>query len=382
MDTANVSLDELCQLIELIYEGAGETWPWQQSLERLRSLLGANYATLILRPSTPDDCGFMVNAGAVSTWAISAYGSTYYALDPFIGLPPGEVHTVTEILGEERWLNSDFYQQFNEPLDIFYILGADLHSADGRECRLRICRPRRDGAFSVADKALCRRLLPHLRRAVTLRSQLKRSEAERLLYASTMERLQIGTIILDDHYKVLECNQAAQDLLTENDGLSLLNDSLQAAFERDNNALQQLIGQVREQRVQPGPQIAEAITLQRPSGRASLGVVVRSLPRLDSPEGRQPALVVYLRDPLHKASVHQQTLRQLFGLTPTEAELTIQLAHGHSLEEAGERLNIRRNTVKTHMRSIYAKTGVTRHSELTHMLHNSVAVFGGDSSLS
>jgi DNA-binding CsgD family transcriptional regulator/PAS domain-containing protein len=381
MDTANVSLDELCQLIELIYEGAGEAWPWQQSLERLRGLLGAKYATLILRPATPDDCGFMVNAGAVSTWAVSAYGSTYYALDPFIGLPPGEVHTVTEILGEERWLNSDYYRQFNEPLDIFHILGADLHSADGGECRLRISRPRQDGAFSAADKALCTRLLPHLRRAVSLRGQLKRSEAGRLMYASTVERLQIGTLILDDQCKVLESNQAARDLLTENDGLSLLDGNLQAAFERDNNALQQLIGQVREQRVQPGPKIAEAITLHRPSGQASLGVVVRSLPRLDSPQGCLPALVVYLRDPQRKACVHQQTLRQLFGFTPAEAELTIQLAHGHSLEEAGSRLNIRRNTVKTHLRSIYAKAGVTRHSELTHMLHSSVAVFGGDSPL-
>ena len=126
-----------------------------------------------------------------------------------------------------------------------------------------------------------------------------------------------------------------------------------------------------------GAQIAEAITLQRPSGRASLGVVVQSLPRLDGPEGRQPALVVYLRDPQRKACVHQQTLRQLFGFTRTEAELTVQLAHGHSLEKAGARLNIRRNTVKTHLRSIYAKAGVTRHSELTHLLHSSVAVFGG-----
>lgn len=377
MDTANVSLDELCQLIELIYEGASETLPWQQSMEQLRSSLRASYATLILRPSTPGDPGFMVNAGAVTTWAVSAYGSTYYALDPFVGLPPGEVHTVTEILGEQRWLNSDFYQQFNAPLDIFHIMGADLRSADGSECRLRICRPRRDGAFSAVDKALCARLLPHLRRAVGLHGQLQRSEAERRLYASTVERLHIGTLILDEQHRVLESNQAARDLLAENDGLSLLDDGLRAANERDDRALQRLIGQVQEQRLQPGPQIAEAITLQRPSGRASLGVVVQSLPRLDGPEGRQPALVVYLRDPQRKASVHQQTLRQLFGFTRTEAELAVQLAHGHSLEEAGARLNIRRNTVKTHLRSIYAKAGVTRHSELTHLLHSSVAVFGG-----
>jgi DNA-binding CsgD family transcriptional regulator/PAS domain-containing protein len=377
MNTVDALLDELGQLIELIYEGPSEALPWQQSLEQLRSRLQASYVTLILRPSTADDPGFVVNAGTVSTWAVSAYGNTYYALDPFVGLPPGEVHTVTEILGEERWLNSAFYQQFNAPLNVFYIMGADLRTPDGSECRLRICRPHTGDAFSTVDKALLARLLPHLRRAVGLRSQLKRSEAECRLYATAVERLQIGTLILDDNRKVLAINQTASELLAENDGLRLVEGSLQAACNRDDRALQRLIGQVQEKRLQPGPKIAEAITLKRPSSRGTLGVVVQSVPRLDGPENRLPALVVYLRNPEHKACVQQQTLRQLFGFTPAEAELTIQLAQGHSLDEAGARLNIRRNTVKTHLRAIYAKAGVTRHTELTHLLHSSVAVLGG-----
>ncbi|WP_166363658.1 helix-turn-helix transcriptional regulator [Pseudomonas akapageensis] len=380
MYTADVSLDELCHIIELIYEGPSEALPWQQSLEQLRSSLQASYVTLILRPSTAEDPGFMVNAGTVSTWAVGAYASTYYALDPFVGLPPGEVHTVAEILGEERWLNSAFYQQFNAPLDVFHIMGADLRSTDGSECRLRICRPRRDEAFNREDKALCTRLLPHLRRAVGLRSQLKRSEAECQLYATAVERLQIGTLILDDNRRVLEINETARELLAEDDGLRLVDGSLQAACNRDDHALQRLIGQVQEKRLQPGPKIAEAITLKRPLSGGSLGVVVQSLPRPEGPQSRLPALVVYLRNPERKACVQQQTLRQLFGFTPTEAELTLQLAHGHSLDEAGARLNIRRNTVKTHLRSIYAKAGVTRHTELTHLLHSSVAVLAGTSS--
>ncbi|MDH4558476.1 helix-turn-helix transcriptional regulator [Pseudomonas sp. BN417] len=377
MNASDFSLDDLSQLIEQIYEGAGEELPWQRSLEQLRTALRANYATLILRPSAPGDPGFMVNAGPVETWAISAYSDTYYALDPFVGLPPGEVHTVAELLGEERWLQSAFYQQFNAPLDVFHIMGADLHTPNGIECRLRICRPHGDKGFDAQDKAFCARLLTHLRRAVNLQGQLKRTETERQLYASAVERMQIGTVILDNNLQVLETNQAACELLDERDGLSLANERLSATYRRDNQALQGLIKLALQERLKPGPQIAEAITLQRPSGRNSLGVVVQSLPREESLEGRHPAVAVFLRDPERRVSVEPQSLRQLFGFTPAEAALAIQLAHGDTLDEAGVRLNIRRNTVKAHLRAIFSKAGVTRQSELAYVLHNSVAVLGG-----
>ncbi|MNL23252.1 Bacterial regulatory protein, luxR family [compost metagenome] len=69
-------------------------------------------------------------------------------------------------------------------------------------------------------------------------------------------------------------------------------------------------------------------------------------------------------------------LRQLFGFTPAEAALAMQLANGFSLEEAGETLNIRYNTVKAHLRAIFSKTGVARQGELVHILCTSVAFLG------
>lgn len=377
MNASDISLDELSRLIEQLYEGASEELPWQSSLEQLRTALRANYVTLILRPSLPGDPGFMVNAGPAQSWAVSAYNNTYYALDPFVGLPPGEVHTVAELLGEERWLQSDYYLQFNAPLDVFHIMGADLRTENGTECRLRVCRPQQATGFDTNDKAFCARLLPHLRRAVDLHGRLKRSEVERQLYASAVDRMQIGTLILDDDLKVLETNQAARDLLSENDGLGLPGGNLSATFRLDNQALQRLIRQARDERLKPGPQIAEAITLQRPSGRGGLGVVIQSLPRQESLEGKQPAVAVFLRDPERRVSVEPQSLRQLFGFTPAEATLAIELAQGQTLDEAAANLNIRRNTVKAHLRSIFSKAGVNRQSELAYVLHNSVAVLGG-----
>lgn len=377
MDISNITLDEFGNLIELIYEGPFELTPWQQSLDRIRDMLNANYVTLLLRPSTPGDPGIMYIAGDTNEQAVVQYGKTYYALDPFVSLPPGEVHTVHEILGEERWLNSAFYTQFNAPYNTFHIMGADLVMRDGAECRLRICRPHGAAPFSSADKRFCRKLLPHLQRAVYIQSRLKRTESERTLYAAAVERLRIATFILDETGAVLECNQAAQELLRERDGLTLGNNKLHAAFAGDNQALQALLRHSFERHEETRPRIAEAISLKRPSGKNGLGVVMHPVPAVETADRRhQPSVVVYVRDPERQAMPTHETLCQLLGLTPAEAMLAMQLAHGMSLDEAGAMRNIRRNTVKAHLRSIFAKTGVERQSQLVSLILGSVAVLG------
>ena len=42
-------------------------------------------------------------------------------------------------------------------------------------------------------------------------------------------------------------------------------------------------------------------------------------------------------------------------------------------EEAAEMLNIKRNTARAHLRSIFSKTGVRRQTELVRIFLNSVA---------
>jgi DNA-binding CsgD family transcriptional regulator len=68
--------------------------------------------------------------------------------------------------------------------------------------------------------------------------------------------------------------------------------------------------------------------------------------------------------------------KQLFNLTKAETALAMELANGLSLEEAAEALNIRRNTARAHLRSIFSKTGVRRQTELVRIMLNSVVALG------
>jgi DNA-binding CsgD family transcriptional regulator len=53
-----------------------------------------------------------------------------------------------------------------------------------------------------------------------------------------------------------------------------------------------------------------------------------------------------------------------FGLTPTETRVLEHLAGGATLPQAAKTLGIAHSTAKTHLHHIFAKTGVSRQTDL------------------
>ena len=125
----------------MVYQGPLEAVPWKSALDLIRRHLKAIYVTLVLRPPSSDRAGLIVNASGDRPLAGEAsYNNYYYALDPFVGLPPGQVVSAEEIVGAAKWRSSEFYKQFLKPADVLHVLGADIRTDDGVECRFRVCR--------------------------------------------------------------------------------------------------------------------------------------------------------------------------------------------------------------------------------------------------
>ena len=118
----------------------------------------------------------------------------------------------------------------------------------------------------------------------------------------------------------------------------------------------------------------------RPSGARNLGVIVQPLGADETWHGTRGASVaIFIRDPEICTEVETGLLCELFDLTPAEATVAHRLANGLSLEEAADSLDISRNTVRAHLRSIFSKSGITRQTELVRLMLNSAAVLGARS---
>ena len=373
--SVSLSLDQFSELVAAIYQGPLEPVPWKSALDLLRVYLRANYVTFMLRPPSPDREALMVNsAGDAPITRQAEYNKYYYALDPFIDLPPERVFIADELT--DKWRETEFYRQFLKPLDILYALGADIVTDDGIHCRFRVTRPHRERPFSANDKALCAAMLPHLKRAVILHSQINLIDSERRLYAGTIDRMLVGTVILDQSGAIIKSNVVAEEMLRESDGLRLSNGALRAEHPAENRELQRLVKQAMNG-ASGTPGIAEALSISRKNGRGRLGVLVRSVPSAEWSEGnRRPAAALLIRDPDRHTEASRETVRRLFDLTPAEASLALALSDGLTLDEAAERLHIRKNTARAHLRSIFAKIGVTRQTTLVRLLLSSAISLG------
>jgi DNA-binding CsgD family transcriptional regulator len=127
--------------------------------------------------------------------------------------------------------------------------------------------------------------------------------------------------------------------------------------------------------------LVEAIRAERPSGKRDFGLIVKPAPQPRYLDGQHiSAIVVFISDPDRHTAMAPASLAKLFGLTPAEAALSVLLADGLTLDEAAHELSIARNTVRAHLRSIFAKTGVTRQTMLVRLIVTSLAQLGSEDS--
>jgi DNA-binding CsgD family transcriptional regulator len=161
------------------------------------------------------------------------------------------------------------------------------------------------------------------------------------------------------------------------DGLRIVGGKLEAAYPNENKSLQRLVRDAQSHPKSAKMSLTDALSISRPSGQLSWGLVVQSISSDQWTEGKQrPSVAVFVRDTEGKSQPPIRLTQQLFQLTPAETALAIQLANGLSLDEASDALNVRRNTSRAHLRSIFSKTGVRRQTELVRLFLNSVAWLG------
>lgn len=369
--------DNIDQLLLTLYRGPLEQPLWQGFLRRLRDELEADFATLLLRPPSEGDQGVVLNAVVVSPDVYTAYNETWFALDPFVDLPPDTVMTLSEFLPREALEATEYYREYMAPIGVFHMLGVDMQAPGGMAVRLRVTRGPEAVDFSAADRELVAALLAHIKQAVALHTRITRTLSERDVYASAFDQLSLGTVILDEQASVLHMNEAARAILARPSQLSVHGGHLQVGNRQQNQAFRAIVDEVMAAHRHSEPSFVRVFRVEKSGSLSGIGLLVRPLPRVELPEGvDSPAVAIFISDPETPHGVPVHVLTQLFGFTPAEASLSLLLANGLTLDEAATELDVSRNTVKSHLSAVFAKTGVKRQTQLVQLILKSVAPIG------
>jgi DNA-binding CsgD family transcriptional regulator len=367
-----ISPDYLSHILGALYDAALDEAGWVKCLEAIRVTFSGNYASLIVRKETADDVGLIVSAGDNQTSLDP--GNPFIAMSPFTGLKPDTLVTIRDVTSEQEWRASAYYLDYCKHQGVFHVMAADIATRDGGLYGFRVTRAEGQPDFSRAELEFCGLLLPHIKRALNLHLSINQDRKVSTLYSHAMTQMLVGVVILDQNGLVIECNPAATAIFGLKDGLTVDAGQLQSSYSDDNRKLQKLLREALNATHMEQLGVTQAMTVTRPSGKLSWGLILQRISSDQWTEGKQrPSLAVFVRDTEGRVDPSVRLAQQLFQLTPAETALAIQLANGLSLEEATEALGIKRNTGRAHLRSIFSKTGVRRQTELVRIFLNSVA---------
>jgi DNA-binding CsgD family transcriptional regulator len=367
---------QFSRLVSLIYGAVDDNSRWRFALSGLQHQLGATHAIAILAPR-PNGDGPSLVLGDGDCTAIAGFDSLLQTC-PFGSIAPRQVAAISDLMDEEAWLGSPFYQAVAVQSGIIDVLCIEIRLADQSSYRLRFMRTFQCARFGDAERRLAELLVPHLERAF----QISRNKAcERVIhesFADAFDRLGLASFVLDRHGRVIEQNSAADRLIADGDGLMCRNARLVATHPAEagpfHRALRRALG--GSDATDQAPHVM-GITRERGT---SLGLVIQRIhdaERAGAGAGR-PTAIVYVRDPELKLEGCRRAAQTLFQLTTVESGLLIRLADGASLPEAAQDMHIRHTTARAHLRSIFNKTGTSRQSSLVRQVLNSVTLLADE----
>ncbi|MBT4522156.1 MAG: helix-turn-helix transcriptional regulator [Halieaceae bacterium] len=355
-------------LVRAIFDGLLEPAPWSSFLKLFSHAMGLRGISLIFKPPSEDDRGGLLHICESKKWT-ERYAGYFYALDPLMNIPTGEITTLEGLLGREQLEQSEYFRGFMQPLNLVDVMALDDRDEHGGELSVRICRFSDESQFNEAQKELLLQIMPHLICSARIHAALVHGRSGQSVLARTLENLEVGAVVLDRSSQVIEVNRAALEMWTGKCAPEA-GKPLRFGKRSLNIQLSDLVAAAISGDVNAG--LIQGMRIPREDGTA-LGAVVAPFPQLSPFAGAQGGAILFLSDPHHIARIKPERLVTLFGLTMAEARVAQVLASGSTPEEAAGTLGVSINTVRKHVRSIYDKVGVSKQTDLIRVLMHSLA---------
>jgi DNA-binding CsgD family transcriptional regulator len=235
-------------------------------------------------------------------------------------------------------------------------------SVEGDDWCLPIYRGDDRGPFTPADAKGLAKVGPSLAKVVSLARKFAAFDAASKL--SALERVSSAAVVIDATGRATQMNLPAQNLLGAD--LNLTRGRPAARDSASNRRLQELISLALHTPPGAAPYYAP-IVINRDDAP---WLLVEAMPvtaygsDLFS-SGRLILLLTDLRSPL------RPDLTQLcaaFGLTAAEAKLAAKVASGTGVDGAAASLGVSRETARTQLKAVFAKTNTRRQAELAGLL--------------
>jgi DNA-binding CsgD family transcriptional regulator len=220
--------------------------------------------------------------------------------------------------------------------------------------------------------AFVRLLAPHLQNALRTRVLISELRVQVQDLAAAMHALWTPVFLFDRTGRCAFTNVAARALLSSQRGISYQDGRLVIDNHERSQTLAALIRRAIALNTLGRSKISKSLgggAMLIPRGESRpLRLHVAPLPPTHIPGGGNFAAIGFISDPDDTPSLPEDMLRELYGLTQSEARLASQIAAGVSLSDAANCIGVSRETVRTQLKSIFQKTGTRKQSDLIRLI--------------
>ncbi len=370
---------ELDEVVARLYEaGAGlDDVSWGQALRGVQRALRAHTVRLLAIDLTQRSLLFYAEAGDAPPEALLDYTRSYHLIDPrlarLLPMAAGCWAHCHEVFDDAFVASDPFYQEFLLPYGGRWSSGIKLMEEGGVAVVFAVTRRPDRGPLLDDDFILCDRLSWHVSKAFRLTSERRPSDDGTGVISAAMNQLGVPVFLLDGDCRIRFSNRSARSLMSaggplhELDGLALRHADNDRAFRA---LAKSLYGKAGDDRFP-----ASAYLPLTASGHE--GVALPERPHVDGmmlssllPErtigafGESPALLAVAHEQRGMSEPDPAVVASAFGLTRAEARIAIAFALGLSVEQIAERRCKAVSTVRSQVKSMLAKMGCTRQSEV------------------
>jgi DNA-binding CsgD family transcriptional regulator len=297
---------------------------------------------------------------------------TYVHFDPsttgqyFVGEP---IRT-EDLIPYGEFKETRFYKERVQPQRLVDFATVVLDKSTTTAALFGIFRHERHGLVDDAMRERMRFVAPHLRRAVLVNQVIDLKTASASAIADTLDGLRSAVVLVAARGTIVHCNSRGHAMLASGDALGAIDGRLVATDRDANQELEQLLAPAAK-----GDSVLgiRGISLSLAGHRSGKRYVAHVMPLTSGARRRTgasyPAAVALF---VHKATLETpaapEVIARAFRLTPTELRALLAIVQIDGVVETAEALGIFENTLKTHLRRLFDKTGTSRQADLVKLV--------------
>jgi DNA-binding CsgD family transcriptional regulator len=359
------------QTVGLIYDAALDAKLWSTALGSIRDFVGGSAANFFWQDVSRQDAGIFHCVGIEQSY-LTSYFSEYAKINPLYPsaafLDTGQIFEGDDIVPWQEMVQTRFYKEWMQPQGITGSLAVNLEKSVTSVAALAVLRREQNGPVDLDTKRRMNLIVPHMIRGASIGHLIGQRTQERAILIDAFDSLSSAVFLVEASGRIVFSNEPALNLLSAG-FVKDVGGILRFAEPEAHHFLQRalLSADLEQARLDTN---GTAIVLKVQGSRRWLAHVLplTSGARRASGLADSAAAAVFLREATLNIPSPLENLSRSFNLTATETKILLAIVEIGGAPEIAASLGISQQTVKTHLKRLFGKTGTKRQADLVKLM--------------